>query len=83
VLLLLAIANVLSNGLEQYLVFQNPANKDTIEVLDLYIYNYGIEAGRNQIPLATVVGMFKSVISVTLLFAANRASKWLRGETIV
>ena len=83
VLLLLAIANVLSNGLEQYLVFQNPANKQTIEVLDLYIYNYGIEKGGNQIPLATVVGMFKSLISVTLLFAANRASKWLRGETIV
>jgi putative aldouronate transport system permease protein len=83
VLLILAIANVLSNGLEQYLVFENSANKQTIEVLDLYIYNYGIVEGGNQMPIATVIGMFKSVISVTLLFAANRFSKWVRGESIV
>jgi len=84
VLLLLAIANMLSNGLEQYLVFYNPANRSTIEVLDLYIYNLGLGSGTSQtMPLATVIGMMKSVISVTLLFAANRASKWLRGETIV
>jgi putative aldouronate transport system permease protein len=84
VLLLLSIANILSNGLEQYLVFYNPANRSTIEVLDLYIYHIGLASASSQtIPLATVVGMFKTVVSVTLLFTANRASKWLRGETIV
>jgi putative aldouronate transport system permease protein len=83
VLLLLAIANVLSNGMEQYFVFENHMNRSTIEVLDLYIYNTGIGSDSPNIPLATIVGMFKTVISVTLLFTANRASKWLRGETIV
>jgi putative aldouronate transport system permease protein len=83
VLLLLSIANVLSNGMEQYFVFENHMNKATIEVLDLYIYNTGIGSGSPNIPLATIVGMFKTIISVTLLFTANRASKWLRGETIV
>jgi putative aldouronate transport system permease protein len=84
VLLILAIANMLSNGLEQYLVFYNPANRATIEVLDLYVYNLGIGATTSQtLPLATVIGMFKSVISVTLLFAANKFSKWVRGESIV
>jgi putative aldouronate transport system permease protein len=83
VLLLLSIANMLSNGMEQYLVFQNPATKPPIEVLDLYIYNIGIGADTNLIEFATIVGMFKTVISITLLFTANRASKWLRGESIV
>jgi len=27
--------------------------------------------------------MIKSLISVVLLFSANRLSKWVRGETIV
>ncbi|WP_460053661.1 ABC transporter permease subunit [Spirochaeta dissipatitropha] len=81
VLLLLQIAGVLSNGLEQYLVFLNPLNKDTIEVLDLYVYNIGINDGR--IPLSTVVSMAKSVISVALLFIANRASKIIRGHSII
>lgn len=82
VLLLLSIANILSNGMEQYFVFQNATNKDAIQVLDLYIYNLGI-VGKGAIPFTTVVGMVKSVVSVTLLFMANGFSKLIRGESIV
>lgn len=81
VLLLMSIAGILSNGLDQYLVFSNPTNESYVEVLDLYVYNLGI--GDGQIPLSTVVGMFKSVISVILLFGANTVSKHLRGESII
>lgn len=81
VLLLMSIANVLSNGMEQYLVFSNPVNAKSIEVLDLYVYNLGI--GNGQIPMSTAIGMFKSVISVILLFGANAISKKLRGESII
>jgi putative aldouronate transport system permease protein len=81
---LLGISNVLSNGLDQYLVFENHANRSTIEVLDLYIYNLGLAGGGSgNIPLSTLIGMLKSVISVTLLFGANRLSKFVRGETII
>ena len=59
----------------------NAQNKKTIEVLDLYVYQLGISGG--SIPLSTVIGMFKSVISVVLLFAANGVSKKLRGESII
>lgn len=82
VLLLMAVAAVLSNGLDQYLVFANAQNKNHIEVLDLYVYNLGLGSG-GSIPLSTVVGMFKSVISVLLLFGANAVSKTLRGESII
>lgn len=82
VLLLMAVAAVLSNGLDQYLVFCTAQNKAHIEVLDLYVYNLGLGNG-GSIPLSTVVGMFKSIISVVLLFGANAVSKALRGESIV
>ncbi len=81
VMLLMSIANILSNGMDQYYVFRNKVNIDTIEVLDLYVYNLGIQNG--NIPLSTVIGMVKSVVSVVLLFAANRVSKSVRGESIV
>lgn len=81
VMLLMSIANVLSNGMEQYLVFSNAINAQSIEVLDLYVYNLGIVNG--QIPISTMVGMCKSIISVVLLFIANTASKKLRGESII
>ncbi|HOB20735.1 MAG TPA: ABC transporter permease subunit [Candidatus Atribacteria bacterium] len=84
VLLLLSVAGILSNGMEQYFVFKNSANKQTIEVLDLYVYILGLgSGGSGNIPLATAVGMMKSLISITLLFAANWASKLIRGESIV
>lgn len=82
VLLLLSISNILSNGMDQYFVFSNAANKGPIEVLDLYVYNIGIGDG-SDISLATLIGMLKSLISVTLLFGANSLSKALRGESIV
>lgn len=81
VLLLLSIANFINNGMEQYFVFQNPINKDKIEVLDLFVYNQGMVG--NNIPFATVVSMLKSVVSIVLLFAANAMSKVVREESII
>jgi putative aldouronate transport system permease protein len=81
VLLLLQIAGMLNNGMEQYLVFENPVNTGAIAVLDLYVYKIGI--GLGLIPLSTVVGMVKSVVSVLLLFGANAISRFVRGTGIV
>jgi len=81
VLLVMAIAAILSNGMDQYLVFENAKNTSVITVLDLYVYQLGIKNG--VIPLSTVIGMMKSVISVLLLFFGNRLSKIIRGESIV
>lgn len=81
VLLLMSVANILSNGMDQYLVFENSTNSSAIMVLDLYVYKLGI--GQGSIPLTTVVSMLKSIISVILLFGANGISKLLRGESII
>ena len=81
VLLLMSIGNILSNGMDQYLVFKNSTNASSIMVLDLYVYELGI--GKGIIPLTTVVSMLKSIVSVVLLFAANGISKVLRGESII
>jgi len=80
VLLILAIANFLNNGMEQFFVFQNPMNREDIEVLDLFVYNQGMAS--IQVSFATAVGIFRSLVSLVLLFSANRLSKVFRGETI-
>lgn len=81
VMLLLAVAGILSNGMDQYLVFTNAYTKEQLQVLDLYVYKLGIGAGK--IPLSTVVGMLKTIISLALLFIANGISKLVRGDSIV
>ncbi len=81
VMLLMSVAGILSNGMEQYLVFENPKNTAAIEVLDLYVYHLGMKS--NDLSTSTVIGILKSLVGVTLLFGANGISKAVRGESII
>ncbi|WP_035790137.1 ABC transporter permease subunit [Butyrivibrio sp. FC2001] len=81
VLLVLNVANFLNNGMEQYYVFQNAFNKDYIQVLDLYVYNMAMGSGGYSVSVA--ISMLKSLVSLVLLFIVNRASKSIRGESIL
>lgn len=81
VLLLLQISNILSNGFDQYFIFYNPLTADKLEVLDYYVYKIGVLT--NNYPQSIALGMFKTVVSVVLLFSANGLSKKIRGESIV
>ncbi len=82
VLLMLNLANFLSNGMEQYFVFQNDFNIDFVEVLDLYVYNMSI-SNVAMYPLSTAISILKSVVSVVLLCATNTVSKLIRGEGFI
>ncbi len=81
VLLLLNIAGMLSNGFEQYFLFYNPLVADKLEVLDYYVYRVGL--GNFDYSYSTTLGIFKTVVSVILLFFCNYLSKIIRGQNIV
>lgn len=80
VIVMLNIASFLSNGMEQYYVFQNSFNKDYIQVLDLYVYNL---KSTGAYSLSTAISILKSFVSLLLLAFANKLSKWIRGEGFV
>jgi len=81
VLVMLSLANFLSNGMEQYFVFQNAFNKESIQVLDLYVYN--LVMGNGGYSLSTAISILKSVVSVLLLCGTNGISKLIRGEGFI
>ena len=81
VLLLLFIANFINNGMDQYFAFRNTLVLDQIENLELYSYRLGLQLG--DYSFATAVGIFKSVVSIALLFAANTFAKKVRGTPII
>lgn len=81
VLLVINVANFLNNGMEQYYVFQNAFNKEFIQVLDLYVYNMAMGSGGYSVSVA--ISMLKSIVSLVLLLIVNRASKIIRGESIL
>jgi ABC-type polysaccharide transport system, permease component len=81
VLLMLSIASFLTNGMEQYYVFQNAFNKDSIQVLDLYVFNLAMGSGSYSV--STALSMLKSLISLVLLCVCNGISKVVRGENFI
>ncbi|MCI9464721.1 MAG: sugar ABC transporter permease [Lachnospiraceae bacterium] len=81
VLVMLSLANFLSNGMEQYFVFENAFNKESIQVLDLYVYNLAM--GNGGYSLSTAISILKSVVSVLLLCGTNGISKLVRGEGFI
>lgn len=81
VMLLLSASNMLSNGFEQFYVFYNPQVAENIEVLDYYLYRIGILG--SDFSYSTALGMFKSVISIAILFTVNWIAKKVRGESLI
>jgi putative aldouronate transport system permease protein len=84
-LFLLGVGSILSNGFDQYYLFQNNLNKDTIQVLDLFQYNVTMKSATpgGNYPLSTAIAMSKTIVSIILLFLANFLSKRLRGNSII
>ncbi len=80
VLFLMAIANFMSTGFEQYYVFQNSMVYSKIEVLDLYVYKQGLKLF--DYSYSTAIGIMKSIISIVLLFVANALARRVRGTNI-
>ncbi len=81
VLVMLSLANFLSNGMEQYFVFANSFNKAKIEVLDLYVYNLAMGSGGYS--LSTAISILKTFVSIILLCLTNVVSKKVRGDSLL
>lgn len=81
VLLILTIGSVLNVGMERQMLISNPLTQDYAEVLDWYAFKYGI--GNGNFSFGTAIGIFKSLISVILIFSANKlADKFGEGKLI-
>lgn len=81
IILIMSIGNLINIGFEkQYLMRTSPV-RDYSDVLDLFILDRGIASGRWA--FGTAAGIFKSVISILLVFTANRISKKATGIRVV
>jgi putative aldouronate transport system permease protein len=69
-LLVLRLGNALTVGFEQFLIQRDAVGHDTADVLDTFSFYYGISTGNYSYGAAA--GLFKSVISLVLIFGANK-----------
>ncbi len=81
VLLIMNIGHLLEAGFEiQYLMGQNVVI-DWSQTIDIFALKYGIS--KQQYGRAVAAGMFKSVVSIVLLLAANFTAKKMNEDTLL
>ena len=73
VLLIMNSGWILNSNFDLFYVFTNTTNWPKMEVLDMYIYKYGLRLG--NYPYSIAVGMMKTVVSLALLTLVNQISR--------
>jgi putative aldouronate transport system permease protein len=73
IILILTVGNLLAIGFEKVYLLQNPLNQATSEIIPTYVYKVGLLNANYS--FATAVGLFNSLINLTLLVAVNWFAK--------
>ncbi|MEV6237593.1 ABC transporter permease subunit [Lentzea sp. NPDC051838] len=69
-MLVLRLGNALTVGFEQFLIQRYAVGHDTADVLDTFSFYFGIAT--NDYSYGAAAGLFKSVISLLLIWGANK-----------
>jgi putative aldouronate transport system permease protein len=80
IMFVLTTSYLLNSNFDQIFVLKNQLNRPASDVIDIYVYRMGLQAGRFSYSAA--IGLFKSVIALGLLVLSNRVAKRLTGASI-
>lgn len=74
VMLIMKIGKVLSVGHQKIILLYSPATYQTADIISSFVYRRGL--GENmQYSFSTAVGLFQSIVNLTLILTANKISK--------
>lgn len=74
VMFILTMGGLMSTGFDQIFNLSNDAVRDVAETLDMYIYKISFQSAPD-FSYSTAVSLFRSVINMVLLLAADRIAK--------
>ncbi len=80
IMFVLTVSYLLNSNFDQIFVLKNQLNRPASDVIDIYVYRMGLQAGRFS--YSTAIGLFKSVIALGLLVLSNRVTRRLTGASI-
>jgi putative aldouronate transport system permease protein len=79
-LLILNIGTFMAVGFEKILLLYNPLTYPTADVISTYLYRVGVVSG--SFSYAAAIGIFESVIGLTLVLSANFISRRTVGTSL-
>ena len=71
ILFILAVAGILGNDYQKILLMYSPRTYSTADVVNTYVYRYGIETAGNHLSYSSSVGLLVNVVSLVFLIIAN------------
>ncbi len=80
IMLILRLGSLISAGFEQVFIMYNPTVYDVADILDTYVYRTGL--GQQNFSYASAVGLFNSLVSLTLVLSSNWAAKRWFGHSM-
>ena len=79
IMFILSVGGLMSSGFDQIFNLANAATKNVSEVLDVYIYRITFQSS-TDFSFSTAVSLFRSLVNMILLLAADRVAKKLGGD---
>ena len=73
IMLILKVGKIMNIGYEKIMLLYNPSTYETADVISTFVFRRGILEG--NFSYAAAVGIFNSIINLTLLIMANRISR--------
>ena len=80
IMLILRVGNVMVAGFDQIFNLYNPAVYKTADIIDTFVYRYGI--GQMKYSLSTAVGLFQNLIGFVLVVLSNFTANRINGSGI-
>jgi putative aldouronate transport system permease protein len=81
ILLIMNLGWILEAGFEVQYLLGNGVVIDWSQTIDIFVLKYGLQIGNYS--LATAAGIFKTVVSITMIFLANTIAKRLGEERLI
>ncbi|WP_245347525.1 ABC transporter permease [Cohnella lubricantis] len=81
ILLIMNLGWILDAGFEVQYLLGNGVVVDWSQTIDIFVLKYGLQIGNYS--LATAAGIFKTIVSVALIFAANTVAKRIGEDRLI
>ena len=82
ILLILSSGSIMSVGFEKVYLMQNALNLSASEVISTYVYKVGLGQGSSDFSYATAIGLFNSIVNMTMLIFVNALARRLSSSSL-
>lgn len=77
---ILNVGSFMAVGFEKIILLYNPLTYSTSDVISTYLYRVGLQS--NNFSYATAIGLFESIIGLTLVLSSNKISQKLTQRSL-